>query len=220
MQGAPRVVVGVESRYDRSTMAEPARRQARRYTYGDLEHVPDGERWEIIDGVLYDMSPAPKRLHQGLSIRLASQLLATAEPLGCETYDAPFDVRLPDADEGDDEVATVVQPDIVVVCDTAKLDDAGCRGAPELVVEILSPRTSFKDQTQKLELYERHGVAEYWVINPEAGWLMVYRQEEGRRPEERRFAKPSYFRKDESVPVGILAGEEIDLRSVFPSRKS
>ena len=78
----------------------------------------------------------------------------------------PFDVRLPDADEADDDIRTVVQPDISVICNPEKLDDRGCRGTPDFIAEILSPSTSAKDQIQKVRLYEKHGVKEYWIIHP------------------------------------------------------
>ncbi|MDP3178977.1 MAG: Uma2 family endonuclease, partial [Spirochaetaceae bacterium] len=84
----------------------------------------------------------------------------------CEAYIAPFDVLLPDGEEADDDVDSVVQPDIVVFCDRSKLTEADARGAPDLVVEILSPSTSKKDQHEKLSLYEKHGVREYWVVDP------------------------------------------------------
>ncbi len=194
-------------------MSEAAREERKHYTYADLEALPRGERWEIIDGVLYDMSAAPARRHQQLSTRLAAQLLALGDRHGCETYHAPFDVRLPEEPaEGDDEVDTVVEPDIVVVCDRDKLDERGCRGAPELVVEIMSPRSSYRDQTEKLALYERCGVHEYWVVNPDAGWVMVYRRSGS---SSAGFAKPSYYRSDESVPVGVLGEVEISLPDVF-----
>jgi len=113
-------------------------------------------------------------------------------------------------------VSTVVQPDVVVVCDKSKLDDAGGSGAPELVIEILSPSTSYKDQSKKLELYERHGVLEYWIVNPEAAWVMVYRRA---ATGDALFAKPDYYRADESIPVTLLAGQTgeavVDLAAVF-----
>lgn len=205
-------------------MSDPARKPERHYTYGNLKSFPDSERWEIIEGILYDMSPAPRRKHQRVSALLQYELMSIAEPLGCQTYDAPFDVRLPpsgaedqDTDSYDDEIDTVVQPDIVVVCDETKLDDAGCRGAPDLVVEILSPHTSFKDQTEKLALYERVGVLEYWIVNPEARWLMIYRQDEGSAGSTGapRFVKPDYYRSNERAGVGILGDAEIELTRIF-----
>jgi len=211
-------------------MADMLQDKDRRWTYADYKQLPDEVRVEIIDGVLYDMSPAPVRRHQLLSMRLIRALDPFAQAHGCELYHAPFDVRFPPlhptAEVGsdpperrevdDNEVSTVVQPDIVVVCDKSKLDDAGGSGAPELVIEILSPSTSYKDQSKKLELYERHGVLEYWIVNPEAAWVMVYRRV---APGDALFAKPDYYRVDESIPVELLggpaAGAMVELAAVF-----
>jgi len=200
----------------------------RRWTYADYKQLPDELRVEIIDGVLYDMSAAPVRRHQLISVRLERVLDPIALARGCELYHAPFDIRLPQAEPvlvvgndrrhtaDDGNVSTVVQPDIVVVCDKSILDDAGCSDAPELVIEILSPSTSYKDQSKKLELYERHGVLEYWIVNPEAAWVMVYLRA---APADARFAKPEYYRRDESIPVellgGLAAGSVVKLEAVF-----
>ncbi|MCA9712927.1 MAG: Uma2 family endonuclease, partial [Myxococcales bacterium] len=125
-----------------------------RFTYGDYRQWMGDERWELIDGEAYLMSPAPKRRHQRASMGLSAQIANALEGGSCQVYAAPFDVRLPDGDEADDDVATVVQPDVVVICDPAKLDDAGCRGAPDWVVEILSPSTTARDRIDKRDLYQ------------------------------------------------------------------
>jgi Uma2 family endonuclease len=87
---------------------------------------------------------------------------------------APFDVRLAEADEADDEISTVVQPDILVVCDPDKLDDRGCRGAPDWVIEVISPGSAAHDRIRKLALYEHHGVREYWIVHPIDRILTIY----------------------------------------------
>ena len=102
-----------------------------KYTYGDYSCWPDSERWELIHGIAYCMSPAPLRIHQKISIELCRQFSNYLVNKPCEVFDAPFDVRLPKADESDEDIETVVQPDILVVCDESKLDERGCRGAPE-----------------------------------------------------------------------------------------
>jgi hypothetical protein len=94
----------------------------------------------------------------------------------CKVYFAPFDVRLPEYDEADDFVNTVVQPDISVICNKDKLDDKGCRGAPDLIMEILSPSTASRDLQIKKNLYEKHGVKEYWIVHPGDKIVIVYRQ--------------------------------------------
>ena len=144
-----------------------------KYTYADYCNWSEDERWELIDGEAYAMS-APSRLHQKILVELARQIGNYLEEKTCEVYVAPFDVRLPKRNEKDEQVDTVVQPDISVICDENKLDDKGCRGAPDWVIEILSPSNSFRDLDVKRKLYEQHGVKEYWIINPEENQLMVY----------------------------------------------
>lgn len=149
-----------------------------RFTYGDYRLWAGDERWELIDGQAYLMSPAPSRRHQKALMGLALQIGNALEESPCEVYPAPFDVRLPERDEVNDEVRTVVQPDLVVVCDPAKLDDAGCRGAPDWVIEILSPATTARDRVEKRDLYEKHGVGEYWVLDPNSGGLTLHRRKD------------------------------------------
>ncbi len=191
-------------------MAHPQTDPARRYTYGDYLGWPEGERWELIEGVPFDMTPAPSRRHQHLLTRLAVPIGSYLEGKPCELYLAPFDVRLPRVDERAEEVDTVVQPDLVVVCDPAKLDDRGCRGAPDWVIEILSPSTAARDHIEKLALYEKHGVREYWLVHPTDRVVMVYRQEEGGR-----YRAPAVYSAEHQVPVGIFEGFLLDLRRVF-----
>lgn len=179
------------------------------FTYADYYSWDDEERWELIDGVAYNMSPAPVRRHQQALLSLVRAIAAVTDRGPCETYIAPFDVRF----SADESTHTVVQPDISVFCDETKLDDRGAVGPPDLVVEILSPATSHKDMTAKLALYERHGVREYWIVNADAPWVMVYRV-----GSDRRYAKPDYYREGESVPSEVLGGAEIPLAEVLPRR--
>ncbi|MFZ2959201.1 MAG: Uma2 family endonuclease [Candidatus Ozemobacteraceae bacterium] len=182
----------------------------RLFTYGDYVNWPDDERWEIIDGVPYDMTPAPNRLHQEISGNLFNQIRNFLEDKSCKVYDAPFDVRLPDKNEKDEDVLTVVQPDIVVVCDQEKLDDKGCRGSPDLAIEIISPFTSRKDQMEKFELYERHNVKEYWIVHPDGRFVSVYILTDGKYP------TPKQYSEEDKLPVNVLPGLEINLAKVFP----
>ena len=161
----------------------------RRYTYRDYVTWDETVRCELIDGEVFDMSPAPRRIHQGI----LGELIVRLHPLvhePCRVYAAPFDVRLPDAGETVEESSTVVQPDVSVICDPAKLDDAGCVGAPDLIIEILSPSTASKDQIRKRELYERHGVREYWLIHPTDRTVRIYRLDrDGRYGRDEVFAE-------------------------------
>jgi Uma2 family endonuclease len=128
----------------------------------------------------------------------------------CSAFAAPFDVRLAERkDEEDVKIETVVQPDIVVVCDQNKLDKQGCLGAPDIAVEIISTSTSYKDQTEKLRLYERHGVREYWIVNPDAKYIMVYRLEGV------KYGKPEYLTESDILESKALEGLKIDLSDVW-----
>ena len=155
-------------------MADPAIKNDRHYTYAEYRSWPDDERWELIDGVAYSMSPAPTRTHQGFVVELVRQIQNQLDDKPCRLYVAPFDVRLPTASEADEQTDTVVQPDIAVICDPSKLDEKGCRGAPDWIIEILSPFTSRKDMAVKFELYRRHGVREYWIVEPGSKYVQVY----------------------------------------------
>lgn len=182
-----------------------------RFTYGQYLEWDDEERWELIDGVPFNMTPAPVRRHQGILMRVSLIVGNFLSGKPCQAYFAPFDVRLPDKSEQDDnDVPTVVQPDLVVICDEKKLDDRGCRGAPDLVVEILSPSTSRKDIGVKFSLYERHGVREYWIIHPAEESLMVFTL-----GEDGRYGRPQGYGRGDMATSIVLEGLELDLEEVF-----
>jgi len=181
-----------------------------RFDYGSYSGWPGDARWELIDGVAYDMTPAPSRVHQEVIVELARQIGNFLLDRSCRVYVSPFDVRLPDADEADDRVETVVQPDIAVICDESKLDEKGCRGAPDLIVEVLSPRTAVKDMIQKRDSYERHGVREYWLVHPVDRLLWIYRLEDD------VFGAPEVRAAEGTTPSSVLDGLEIDWSQVFP----
>ena len=155
------------------------RRDSEYHTYADYCSWPDDVRYELIDGVAYAMGPAPVRRHQGILGEVFRQVANVLAGSPCRPYIAPFDVRLPKADEIDNDVDTVVQPDLVVICDRAKLDDKGCRGAPDWVVEVLSPSTAGHDQILKRALYQRVGVREYWLVHPADRIVTIYTLKEG-----------------------------------------
>ncbi len=150
------------------------RKSEQPFTYADYRSWPEGERWELIDGAAYAMSPAPRRIHQSLTIQFASQLDNYFSGKPCRPYIAPVDVFLPEGDETLDDIEHVVQPDAFVVCDKSKLIDEGILGAPDFIIEVLSPGTAMKDQTEKRRLYESRGVREYWIINPETLEAFIY----------------------------------------------
>lgn len=152
-----------------------SRRDTLHHTYGEYLTWPD-ERTELIDGTAYVREPpAPSRSHQVLVSELHYQVRLALEGKPFHVYIAPFDVRLPKNGEADELIDTVVQPDMLIVQDLAKLDDRGMRGAPDWIAEVLSPSTASHDQTVKLRTYERAGVGEVWFIDSCDRTLTVYR---------------------------------------------
>lgn len=147
-----------------------------RYTVADYKSWNDDVRRELIDGVIYDMSPAPRIGHQDLAgdIFVAIRQYLADKP--CVPFFAPVDVYL-FPDEDDEDSTNVVQPDVIVVCDRSTIHDNGIHGAPDLVIEVLSPSTAHKDLGDKRDLYERAAVKEYWLLNPDTGAALVWRLE-------------------------------------------
>lgn len=184
------------------------RRDDGRHSYADYRSWGGELRHELIDGTAYAMAPAPSRLHQEVLGDLFWQLRGQLGKDRCRVYAAPFDVRLPRGDEADDAVDTVVQPDLCVVCDPAKLDDLGCRGAPDWIIEILSPASASHDQVHKLALYERSGVLEYWLVHPVDRVVTAYLREGD------RFGRPDVFELSGSRSSRALPGVRIALDEV------
>ncbi len=180
------------------------------YTYSDYLKWTDDNRYELIDGQVYIMTAAPYRQHQKVSGELFRQISMYLFDKECEVYAAPFDVRLPQADVRDEDINTIVQPDIVVVCDNDKLDKRGARGAPDLVIEIISPSSASRDRKIKRDLYERHGVKEYWLVNYIEKTVEVYLLNE-----DKMYSKPAVYLEEDKVPVTILSDLEIELSYVF-----
>ena len=145
-----------------------------RFTFADCLTWDEDERIEIINGKAF-MMETPSRIHQKISMELSRQLANYLEGKQCEVYPSPFSVRL-FAQDGDspESVDTVVEPDISVVCDRTKLDKYGCKGAPDMIIEILSPSSLRHDRLVKLNLYQRAGVQEYWIADPENKSVMVF----------------------------------------------
>ena len=183
------------------------RRDDARHTYGEYLNWRDDIRYELIDGVAYAMAPAPTRVHQEVLLELARQVANALLSKQCQVYVAPFDVRLPKEDEDDEVVDTVVQPDLSVICDPGKLDERGCRGAPDWIVEVLSSATAGHDHIVKRAVYERSGVREYWLVHPVDRIVTVYRLEGG------RYGVPEVRELQGRQPVGVLPDIEIDWAS-------
>ena len=148
------------------------------YTYLDYLKWQFKERVELIRGKIFKMSPAPGSLHQRVSFKLGVSLDKYFGGKPCSIFQAPFDVRLPIPNENKD--STVVQPDLCIICDESKIDPCGCNGAPDLVVEILSPGNSRHEMGTKFALYQESGVKEYWMVEPAEKVIFVYTLRQGR----------------------------------------
>ncbi|HPH93046.1 MAG TPA: Uma2 family endonuclease, partial [Ferruginibacter sp.] len=144
------------------------------YTYADYGSWRFEQMVELIKGKLFILSPAPASRHQSILSGLAAQILPHFIKTPCKSFLAPFDVRLIKEKKEDKDIVTVVQPDICVICDASKIDERGCLGSPDWIIEILSPATAKKDYNEKFNLYEENGVREYWVVNPDANVVDQY----------------------------------------------
>ncbi len=144
------------------------------YTYADYLKWTFDERLELIKGKIFPMSPAPAEIHQRVSTIVGNELYNNLKGKPCAVYSAPFDVRLIRKSKKDKEIVTVLQPDICVIFDLKKIDDKGCLGAPDIVVEILSPGNNKKELKNKYEVYEEAGVKEYWIIHPQEKTFFKY----------------------------------------------
>lgn len=185
-----------------------------KFSYKDyLSWDGENERWELIYGIAFDMSPAPTRRHQNISINISSKIAEYLDDKDCSVYAAPFDVRLSDGFQADNEIETVVQPDISVFCDEKKLDDRGAIGAPDLVVEILSPATAARDLREKFFLYEGVGVKEYWIVDPANKTLTVFILDNNGK-----YPRGTVYAGEDRVKVGIFEDLEISMTDVFKDK--
>lgn len=179
------------------------------YTYEDYLLWEGDTRYELYDGEAVALA-SPTRIHQKISTKLLNQFENYLEDKRCEVYHAPFDVRLFEKkNDPPRRIKDVVQPDLIVVCDLEKLDNRGCKGAPDLVVEILSPTTKRQDITVKYQLYQRAGVPEYWVVDPQKRTVAVHILVNG------AYSSPELYTANEEVPVGVLKDCTINLARVF-----
>jgi Uma2 family endonuclease len=154
-----------------------ALRDEKHYTYGDYRHWPEDVRYELIDGAAFLMAPAVSLDHQTLAGEVFHQIGTALEGDTCRVFMAPVDVLLSRANCAEDEVDTVLQPDVLVVCDGGKLTPRGVRGAPDWVLEVISPSSASHDQIVKLAAYEKAGVKEYWLAHPTDKVLTIYRHD-------------------------------------------
>src|SRR5260221_3048196 len=184
------------------------------YSYSDYLTWQWTEMAELIHGKIYKMSPAPTSIHQKVSGRLFLEIGNFLKGKKCQLFSAPFDVRLPLSPKknSDREITTVVQPDLCVVCDPSKIDERGCLGAPDWIIEILSRHTSAKDLREKFDVYEEAGVREYWVVHPQEQTILIYSLDE--KGKYKSLLKPLV--STDSVTPMTLPGLIIQLADVFP----
>lgn len=184
----------------------------KRYTYADYYTWWDDVRRELHDGRIVELE-TPYRKHQQVSVHFVGILGNYNEGKNIHAFHAPLDVRLPKNDEQtrDDEIYTVVQPDLMIICDESKLDERGCVGPPDFVIEIVDKRSGKRDIRDKFEIYQKHGVREYWIVNPNDENVTVFVLDENGK-----FQFRGMYGDDDKIPVGIFEGDlKIDLMEVF-----
>jgi Uma2 family endonuclease len=185
----------------------------KRYTYADYLTWMDDVRRELHDGFIKLMTPAPSRKHQELSVILTLKFGNFLVNKNCKLYHAPSDVRFPNdkKNKDDKQVYTVLQPDLFVVCDLSKLDERGCLGAPDLIIEIVSPKNPKRDLKDKFDIYQQHGVREYWIVNPNDENVNVFVLDE-----KGKYQLVGMYAEDDKIPVNIFNGDlKVDLTEVF-----
>jgi Uma2 family endonuclease len=178
-------------------------RDTQHFTYADYLTWPDDQRYELIDGIAYLLA-APSIPHQEIVGELYRQAATSLKGKSCRAYIAPVDVLLPKTDEVDDQVDTVVQPDVLIVCHHHKVEKRCVRGAPDWLAEVLSPTTASHDQIRKLATYERAGVPEVWLIHPDDRVVSIYRLEGA------RYARPTILELKGQTSMSAVPNVTID----------
>jgi len=186
-------------------------KEKEKYTFADYVKFPDSERWEIIDGISY-MQSAPTWQHQSISRELMLQFGEYLRNNQCQVFAAPFDLRLPEIEEKDieEDVTNVYQPDLLVVCDNSRLRGTGYYGVPSLIIEILSPSTVRIDRLLKFNIYEKVGVKEYWIVEPDTKLVNVFVLEDNKR-----YGRIELYTETDKVTVSIFPDLVVDLSKVF-----
>lgn len=190
-------------------MAVPKKKYKDYFTYAQYKTWSDDERWELIEGEAYNMSPAPGTTHQTVSGEIFRIIANYLENKPCRVFAAPFDIFLPEKDEPEDKISTIVQPDIVVLCDDEKLSEKGITGPPDIVIEILSSSSITRDQITKRNLYEKKGVKEYWIIDPAGKIVWKYFLING------EYGKPEVFDYKGTPSFHALPELSLNLKKVF-----
>jgi Uma2 family endonuclease len=199
----------MKTREEKSIAKEPSFSYGGKYSYADYLSWEMDEMVEIIKGKVFKWTAAPSRIHQLVSGNIFFYLKNFLQEKSCQIYAAPFDVRLPTKSKKNEDIYTVVQPDLCVICDKSKLDEAGCIGAPDLIVEILSPSNNRKELYHKYEVYRESGVKEYWLVHPFEQTLIVYTLKNG------EYLPSRLFGAGDVIHSSVLPGFELDLEEFF-----
>ncbi|MCO4292483.1 Uma2 family endonuclease [Solitalea sp. MAHUQ-68] len=193
----------------KNELHEPDFTYGGQYTYADYLQWTIDERLELIKGKIFKMSPAPNRVHQTLTGSIYVFLSNFLKHKPCKVFIAPFDIRLPRKSKEDKDIITVVQPDVCVVCDSEKIDDKGVVGAPDIVVEVLSPGNNAKELKNKYEVYEESGVKEYWIVSPQNKTFLIYTLVDG------LFQPSKLMTGGDVIITPVLPGFVLDLNELF-----
>lgn len=186
---------------------------SKKYSYADYLQWKFDEYVELIKGKVFKkMSPAPLNVHQRVVRDLGTEINNFLKGKSCEMFMVPLDVRFPKTDAVDDKIYTVVQPDITVVCDTTKLDEKGCVGAPDMIVEVLSEGTAVRDWNFKYNLYEEAGVKEYWIIEPTQKSVTVFVL-----GKDNKYVQVAFYKAEATIPIHVLKDFTVKWSEIFSS---
>ena len=181
----------------------------KKYTYADYLTWQFDDMVELVKGFIYKMSPAPTSKHQRISKNNTGELYNFLKNKKCEFFNAPFDVRLI-KNKNNKEITTVVQPDICIICDLEKIDELGCVGSPDLIVEIVSKSTKKRDYREKYDLYEENGVLEYWIVDPDAKSIDTFFLEK-----EKYVQTGNYYQTEDVIKCAVFPEFELSWKNVF-----
>jgi Uma2 family endonuclease len=179
------------------------------YTYADYFSWKFAERVALINGKIFKISTVSNRIHQNVLGKIYLRIGNFLDGKIYEVYVAPFDVRIPRKSKNDKNIITVLQPDVCVICDLSKLDKRGCIGAPDIVVEVLSPGNNAKELKKKYDVYEEAGVKEYWVVSPKDQWMRIYTLIDG------KYSESSYLLAGDTVTSSVLPGFSLSVTDMF-----
>ena len=181
------------------------------YSYADYLKWTFEGMVELINGRVFKMAPAPNMGHQTILLNLASSILQFLKGKPCKVFVAPFDVRLSKYKD-EKQIDSVVQPDICIICDSSKIDEKGCNGAPDMIVEILSPSSAIRDLDLKFKLYEENEVKEYWIVQPNDQTVSIFDLI------EQKFVLRGIYHRQKVVQVKTI-GLDVDLNEIFPAKE-